>query len=219
MSSNSGLWRHCRYTVTPTPLPNSIVVRNFTSIAYQNTATIDIAKTNTSQFEFVREFLGKMLEPQNMTTFTEEAKQRMFAHWVRNDVDTFQMLKRQFEKLVLSTEQARANMIPIAEKPIEVSPLDVDGLISKNVFGSALQKVLYNSTTYYLVIPEAAQMAIFHGWNERENVPKLFWPYVRDLGVPGYVLNDDRIILQLVPPKPPKSGRQKNGYDYAPKGK
>lgn len=57
-------------------------------------------------------------------------------------------------------------------------------------------------------------MAIFEGWSEKHLVPKLFWPYARDLGIPAYVLNEKRVILQLVPPIPPKKGKQENGYEY-----
>ena len=90
------------------------------------------------------------------------------------------------------------------------------GIQVRNTFGQALQKVPVNGTSYFFVIPEAAQMAIFEGWNDKRYVPKLFWPYAKDLGIPAYVLNEQRVILQLMPPYPPRKGRQANGYDYLP---
>uniref|UniRef100_A0A1A9ZNI3 Uncharacterized protein n=1 Tax=Glossina pallidipes TaxID=7398 RepID=A0A1A9ZNI3_GLOPL len=215
MSSHSGLWRFCRFTVTPNALPSANVVRNFTSIAYQNPSTLHEAKMNCSKLDFIEEF-SSLIVDKPLVNFTEAARKRMFAHWVRNEEPEFQTLKNAFQSIVLSTTEARNDLDPIEAKPIPIDPLDIRSIQGLRVFGAALQKVLVNSTHYYFVIPETAQAAIFEGWNEKRFVPKLFWPFARDLGLPAFVLNDDRVILQLVPPKPPKKGRQANGYDYIP---
>ncbi|CAD7015291.1 unnamed protein product [Ceratitis capitata] len=215
MDSHSGLWRYCRHTKTPNALPTANVVRNFTSIAYVNPVTLMDAKLNASQLDFVRKFSEEFVDTP-LTNFTESAKQRMFAHWVRNDIVEFEEFKKIFEKLVLNTTAARPEIVPVAEKPIVIDPLNVRAIESRKIFGSALKKVMVDSTFYYFVIPEVAQMAIFEGWNEKQYVPKLFWPYVRDLGVPAYVLDENQVILQLVPPQPPSRGREANGYVYQP---
>ncbi|XP_036331261.1 uncharacterized protein LOC118742938 [Rhagoletis pomonella] len=215
MYSHSGLWRHCRYTTTPNALPTANVVRNITSIAYVNPSTLMDAKVNASGLDFVREFSEEIVE-MPMKNFTESARRRMFAHWVRNDELEFQTFKKAFQTLVLNTNATRAEIIPAQAKPIAIDPLNVRDIEARQTFGTALQKVVVNSTSYYFVIPEAAQLAIFQGWNERQYVPKLFWPYVRDLGVPAFVLNDHQVILQLVPPLPPSHGRESNGYVYQP---
>ncbi|XP_018799343.1 PREDICTED: uncharacterized protein LOC108975365 [Bactrocera latifrons] len=215
MDSHSGLWVHCRHTKTPNALPTANVVRNFTSIAYVNPATLMDAKLNASALEFVREFSEEIVEIP-MKNFTESARRRMFAHWVRNDEEEFKAFKKIFEDLVLNTTATQAETVPINAKPIAIDPLNVREIESRKIFGTALQKVRVNATSYYFVIPEAAQLAIFAGWNGKPYVPKLFWPYVRDLGVPAFVLDDHQVILQLVPPLPPSSGREANGYVYQP---
>ncbi|XP_067630926.1 uncharacterized protein [Eurosta solidaginis] len=215
MYSHSGLWRYCRYTTTPNALLTANVVRNFTSIAYVNPTTLVDAKTNASKLDFVREFSQEIIK-EPMHNFTESAKRRMFAHWVRNDEEQFQIFKKAFHDLVLNTNAIRAETVPAQAKPIPIDPLDVHEIEARKTFGSALQKVIVNSTSYYFVIPEAAQLAIFSGWNERPYVLKLFWPYCRDLGIPAFVLNEHQVILQLVPPLPPHKGREANGYVYQP---
>jgi len=218
MNSHSGLWRHCRYTITPNALPNANVVRNFTSIAYQNPTVINDAKMNASHLPFAKEFLDEPVEFP-LTNFTEREKRRMFAHWLRNDELEFITFKNAFNIFVMSDAEAKEDLTPINAKAIHVNPLDVVSIRSFRIFENALQNVTLNGTSYLFVIPEPAQLAIFEGWQEKRYVPKLFWPFVRDLGLPGYVTNNDRIILQLVPPNPPKKGRQANGYDYVPNRK
>lgn len=218
MSSHSGLWRFCRYTVTPNALPNANVVRNFTSIAYQSLSTLNDAKLNASKLEFTGEFCKEEVQFP-LTEFNEAARRRMFCHWVRNEADDFQKFKIAFKNLVLSTTEAQNDLQPVPAKPIAIDPLDVPGIQLGKIFGNALQKVMVNSTYYHFVIPETVQAAIFEGWNEKRYVLKLLWPFARELGLPAYVLDDNRVILQLVPPKPPRKGRQANGYDYVPNRK
>lgn len=213
MSSHSGLWRFCRNTIAPNALPNANVVRNFTSIAYQNPSMINDAKTNCSKLGFIKDFREEFVDDP-LLNFTEAAKRRMFAHWVQKDEIEFQTFKKAFQDLVLSTQEAKNDLIPIDAKPIAIDPSNIQNIERNNLFGNALQKVLVNATSYYFVIPETAQAAIFEGWNEKRYVPRLFWPFARDLGLPAFVLNNDRVILQLMPPTPPKKGKQANGYEY-----
>lgn len=215
MSSHSGLWRFCRNTISPNALPNANVVRNFTSIAYQNPNMINDAKTNCSKLPFIKEFRNEIVELP-LVNFTEAAKKRMFAHWVQKDEAEFQTFKKAFHEFVLSTPEAKNEVIPIDAQPIGIDPLNVRNIEGNKIFGSALQKVLINATSYYFVIPEMAQAAIFEGWNEKRFVPRLLWPFARDLDLPAFVLNDDRVILQLMPPNPPKKGKIANGYEYVP---
>lgn len=211
MSSHSGLWRHCRITQLPNALKTATVARNITSIAYQSPTSISDAKLNISQSDFIKNFLSNEL-PTPLVNFTEEAKQRMFAHWVRNDHDLFQEFKKAFWSLELANEKLA--ITPIDAKPIQVNPLDVIGMLTTKIFGDALIQAVVDNINYYFVIPLPAQRAMFSGWNDQKMVPKLYWPFVRDLDIPAYVLDENRVILQLIPPKPPKKGGQKNGYDY-----
>lgn len=214
MSSHSGLWRFCRNTAIPTPLKDADVVRNFTAFAIQNPTVLREAQRNCSRLDFIKEFSRAEIHHVPMENFTEEARQRMFAHWVQDDKVAFNKMRAEFNRLVLATQEVRDGLVAIDAKPRIVDPVDVQGIINKNIFGKALQTVVVNGTNYYFVIPETAQAAMFKGWNEKPYVPRLFWPYVRELDLPGYVLDENRIILQLVPPKPPKSGRQNKHYKY-----
>ncbi|XP_013114120.1 uncharacterized protein LOC106091950 [Stomoxys calcitrans] len=213
MSSHSGLWRFCRHTAIPTPLKDADVVRNFTAFAIQNPTTLREAQRNCSRLDYIKEFNSVPVQFP-LESFTEEARQRMFAHWVRNDKVPFNKFKDEFYRLVLSTQEARDELIAIDAKPRIINPVDVGDIVRSNVFGKALQTVVVNGTNYYFVIPETAQAAMFKGWNEKAYIPKLFWPYAKELGLPAYVLDDNRVILQLVPPKPPKNMRNKH-YEYA----
>lgn len=212
MSSHSGLWRHCRYTSSPYALPDARVARNFTSIAFQTQTNLIDAKMNISREPYIGEFLDNEVSFP-IENFTDAVKQRMFAHWVRND-EKFKEFKQEFKSYMAGLPECN---IPLKnEPPIIVKP---DDIITKTKFGEALMDVKINNTDYFIVAPTAARLAIFNGWNERRAVPKLFWPFVRDLNIGAFVTNDNGNILLLVPPKPPKNKKQANGYEYSPQRK
>lgn len=213
MSSHSGLWRFCRNTVTPNAEPNATVVRNFTSFGTTMPKLLEETKNNCAQLALIKEFHEE--NPDNSSTiFSESHRRKMFAHWVKGETAEFQNLKSTFEELVLVGHTRRA----IASTPIYIDPTKVADIRKNRTFGNALQEVRANETTHYFVIPEIVQAAIFKEWNVTRYMPKLMWPYARDLGLPGYVLNENNIILQLVPPKPPKQ-RKAYGYEYIPQSK
>lgn len=213
MSSHSGLWRHCRNTIVPNAMSNAQVVRNFSSMSYTSQTNINEAKRNLSQMDFIKEFAHEKLETSD--NFTESARRHMFAHWVRGEDMEFQTLRHAFRTLVMNTEENQRQFNATAIKPIPINPLDVQGIIERNTFGSALQRVKYNNTWSYYVIPEVAQLAIFRNWTDYPLVVRLLGTYIRDISIPAYVLNDERVILILVPPLPPKKG-QPAYYSYIP---
>ncbi|KAL5274976.1 hypothetical protein ACFFRR_001152 [Megaselia abdita] len=212
MSSHSGLWRHCRYTTIPYALPDARVGRNFTSIAFQTPSNIIDAKLNISKEPYINDFLDVNASfPIN--DFNDNIKRRMFAHWVRND-EMFIDFKKEFLGFISTLPKFN---IPLKdEPPILLRPDDIN---TKTKFGDSLMEVKINNTDYFIIAPSAARIAIFDGWNGHLYVPKLFWPYARDLNIPAYVTNNEGYILQLVPPKPPKNTKNANGYEYTPNRK
>ncbi|XP_068144046.1 uncharacterized protein [Drosophila tropicalis] len=214
MSSHSGLWRHCRNTIVPNALSNAQVVRNFSSMSYTSQTNINDARRNLSHMEFIRQFALESLDESN--EFTESARRRMFAHWARGEEDDFQMFRSAFHKLIMSTEAGQRDYNATANKPIPIDPLDVSGIIKRKTFGAALQRVKYNNTWSYYVIPEIAQQAIFSNWTDYPLVVRLLGTYIRDIGIPAFVLNDERVILILTPPLPPSRGGQTAFYSYIP---
>lgn len=211
MSSHSGLWRRCRYTSIPYALPDARVPRNFTSIAYQTNSTIQEAKMKISKEQYIDEFLSIDVTPIN--NFTDDVKRGMFAHWVKNDTK-FQHFKEQFISHISALPECT---IPLKnESPIELNSNDIK---TKTIFGDSVLEVKINNTDLFIIAPIAARIAIFNGWNERQYVPKLFWPYAKDLGIPAYVINSDGYRLHLIPPKPLKDKKHANGFEYTPNSK
>ncbi|ALC40726.1 CG4984 [Drosophila busckii] len=214
MSSHSGLWRHCRHTIVPNALPNAQVVRNFSSMSYTSQSFINDAKRNLSHMDFIKQFAQEKLD--GSPNFTEAARRRMFAHWARGEEEEFQTFRSAFYKLVMSTDANQREFNATALRPIPIDPLDVAGIIQRRTFGSALQQVKYNNTLSYYVIPEVAQQSIFSDWTSYPLVVRLLFSYIRDIGIPAFVLNEERVILILVPPLPPKKGGQTSHYSYIP---
>jgi len=182
-------------------------------MSYTSQTNINEAKRNLSHMDFIKQFAQEKLEPAD--NFTESARRHMFAHWVRGEDEEFQTLRNAFRALVMNTEENQRQFNATAIKPIPINPLDVQGIIERKTFGSALQRVKYNNTWSYYVIPEVAQLAIFSNWTDFPLVVRLLGTYIRDINIPAYVLNDERVILILVPPLPPKRG-QPAYYTYIP---
>lgn len=164
--------------------------------------------------EFIRNFAQEKLDGSG--NFTEPARRRMFAHWARGEEEEFQTFRSAFHKLVMSTEANQHEFNATGAKPIPIDPLNVNGIIKNRTFGSALQRVKYNNTWSYYVIPEMAQQCIFSNWTDYPLVVRLLGTYIRDIGIPAFVLNEDRVILLLVPPLPPKKSGQTAYYSYIP---
>lgn len=87
-------------------MPNANVVRNITSIAFQNPSVISEAKNNCSHMGFIKDFRNEIVDTP-LLNFSEAAKRRMFAHWVLKDEMEFQTFKKAFQELVLSTPEAK----------------------------------------------------------------------------------------------------------------
>lgn len=212
MSSHSGLWCHCRYTSIPYALPAARVARNFTSIAFQTPSTIIDAKLNISKEAYIDNFLN-VNNTGSINDFTDDIKRRMFALWVKND-PVFNEYKQAFLSHISALPE---NNIPVKDEgPILLKSTDIN---TNRIFGDSLLEVKINNTDYFIIAPKAARTAIFDNWNDRLYVPKLFWPYVKDLNISAYVTNTDGYILLLVPPKPPKHKKNANGYEYTPNSK
>lgn len=210
LSSHSGLWRVCRHTTLPYAMPNSQVARNFTSIAFQSPQLINEARRSLSDLDFIQEYLRKEID-MPLENFTDVAREKMFAYWTLNDDTNFNILKESFHSIVIDKNLKQQ---PINAKAIIIDPLNLTAL--NQIFGNALISIHINDTNYNFVIPEIIQEAIFKNWNRHPSVPKLLWPYSKDLDLSPTVLNKQNVILQLVPPKPPKSGRFEHGYEYVP---
>lgn len=136
----------------------------------------------------------------------------MFARWVKNDTK-FLDFKREFNNYI--------SALGIKSSPNEAPPVELksNDINTKTIFGESVLEVKINNTDLFIIAPTLARIAIFNGWNERRYVPKLFWPYAKDLDIAAYVTNNDGNRLHLIPPKPPKDKKHTNGFDYTPNSK
>ncbi|TMW39202.1 hypothetical protein DOY81_015718, partial [Sarcophaga bullata] len=162
ISSHSGLWKFCRNTITPTALPNANVVRNFTSIAFQNPNVINEAKNNCSRMPFIKEFRDEIVDTP-LINFTEAAKRRMFAHWILRDEMEYQTFKRSFYELVLSTPEAKKHLTAKEADPLAVDPLNVRFIEENKIFG----KLCRSRCKYIDMFPNANELRMDPGfdWN------------------------------------------------------
>ncbi|XP_055379744.1 uncharacterized protein LOC129610937 isoform X2 [Condylostylus longicornis] len=202
----------CRSTSTPVAIEFENVVINVSSIAYKTVNNQNEAKRILAEKETTKEIINNKNFSMQMDTFTELAKEKMFVYWILNDQKNFGFMKDSFKSLVLDKNY---NKKPKKAKAIIIDPTNVTDLYNRKVFGDALIKVISSEVSYNLVIPEACQAALFKNWDEYQQTPKLISHYCRDLGIAPTVLNNDGVVLQLVPPLPPKKGKGIQGYyDY-----
>lgn len=207
--SHSGIWDICRYSLTPIPLASTSLAVNFTTFAYMNSSLAAADKAKLAQEPFIQKFLENKVQG-DVKDFDDNVKKNLFAYWVLNDTVEFRRLKAAYKTF----NAARYNMTPSGHRPILVNTVNTTEL--HEIMGRNLSPYIVNGTTFYMVVPTLLRDALFHNWDKISAIRPLLLPFARDMEVPATILNHDRIVLQLTPPRPPKKARFGYGYEYVP---
>ncbi|XP_063701193.1 uncharacterized protein LOC134831403 [Culicoides brevitarsis] len=209
LSSHSGIWKVCRYAMTPVALNASAVARNFTHVSATNAARIEALKQNVSQSAYIQEFIQMDTEElQNSTEINETLRKVLFATWVTNDDD--------FVKYRETFEEQSADLPEITrDDEIFVNPTDLKAV--DDIPGSTLVTIVLNSTNVHILLPDKLNNALFEGWMEKPNLIYLLGPYAKALGISARIVNSQGQEILIQPPRPPKKSKcVANGYEYRP---
>uniref|UniRef100_A0A336MJC6 CSON002579 protein n=1 Tax=Culicoides sonorensis TaxID=179676 RepID=A0A336MJC6_CULSO len=211
LSSHSGIWKVCRYAITPVVLSNVSVVRNFSIISHP--ARVPNLVAEFSKKPFVQEFLKYDTEEmQNSTEISETLKKVLFATWVTNDKD-FTTYRDTFHQKL--QEKVVKNSNDKHRKIVLVNPTDMKAV--KEIAGGSLVSIMFNNTNINVLLPESLKLALFEGWQEKENLVFLLGAYAKALHISPSIVNEEGNEIIIRPPVPPKKSKSvANGYEYRP---
>lgn len=225
LSSHQGIWKVCRYVLSPIALSNVSVARNFSLIAWTNQVRIDQAKNDISNKDYILKFLKhKTDETLNTSDINEPFRRALFATWITNDSD-FPIYRSTFYELM---NKKLANDIEVSvgegvtKKKITgeelINPTDLKAV--KDIVGASLETVSINNTVINILLPEMLNTALFVNWEEKDNIIYLLGAFARDMKIDTHIISPEGVRYVIRPPLPPKkSFSQANGYEYRPTSK
>lgn len=224
LTSHSGLWRLCRYSLVPTVLANSSAARNFTTLSLTNLTLANQLRQREASASYIADIFDNTEVPDRIVELDDTVRRALFAHWVRDNTGAkFVEFKSDYKRLE-AREQAEIAAGAAAQLPVITTPatrlqnqqmLDPTDVTSINAtIGAALSTVRINGTYINVIVPVALRKALFADWEEQPNVLLLLFAFAKDMEIPVYIVaqNGTRYIIQ--PPAPPKRGRVANGYEY-----
>lgn len=207
LSSHTGLWRLCRYALTPILLSNSSLPVSLTSLISLNASVISLAKNRIVRQSFVNDSLRNNVLVDAVTTIDNPFKERLFAEWITESTE-FPKFKSKFKSLrpsENSPKTAKTNspsdvLIPYTHDSIE--------LYLKSSVDTIAQQ---NNAKIDVIVPEALRLALFDGWQRNPDIPVVLGEFAKDMEISISLtsLNGTRLILQ--PPEPPKGSVKTKG--------
>lgn len=221
LTSHSGLWRICRFSLVPTVLANSTAARNFTTLALTNVSHIAALKKTESLSPYILDTLTDIQLPTDPIELQldDDFRKMLFARWVRTDTNEFGQLKSAYKRLVTVQQQQQQQHDQLAQHQMAAAKghliLDPTNVAAINeTIGAALSTIEVNGTYINVIVPEGLRHALFADWEEKTNVLLLLGAFAKDMDIPNSMTNSNGTRYIIQPPPPPKKGRVANGYEY-----
>lgn len=218
LSSHTGLWRLCRYALTPILLTNSTLPQLLTKLIATDANEISRLRKDIAAEPYINDWLN--FTPTNFTTIDNRLKQALFANWAR-DTKEFPKIKAKYRTLAANLSHTLDPPPPppppqppaSKEKKITYFVLPIQNY--SDVFGNPPIQVQLNATKRATVIvPRHLQLALFDEWPEKQQIIYLLGKFAKDMDLPIRVTSKDGAQLVLRPPDPPSKGEQNSDYLY-----
>lgn len=216
-----GLWRLCRYAITPVLQENSTLPRTLATFNTTNPKLIVDLKKDIAHEAYIEKFLNNINVPiDNLTKIDDKFKETLFAQWIRNSVE-FPNWKSKYNNLRLH-ETGHIKSITSRMKRNEtilIIPHSHNHTVITQTTGISPSTVQLNGHTLHIYLPINLQAALFSNWEEH---PKVIWvlnKFAQDMDILVTItnVNGTRIVLQ--PPEPPNKGKKNKDYFYKSYGK
>lgn len=214
LSSHSGLWKICRYTVTPVAL-GSHITRNFTTLGYSNPVKVsEYKKRIISNSDYIADFMANDWPQSNITELDNSFRQQLFASWVSNDMNRFEALKAIHKNIL--TNNPNIGSPTKAGVPGERKMVNPSNISLIEMYGGVLTPVKINATTSLnVIIPDGLRYVLFEGWEEKPDIEKLLWQFSKDMNISAYVVTPNGTEVIFKPPRPSSSRvKVENGFEY-----
>lgn len=215
MSSHSGLWKICRYTIMPMAL-GSYVTRNYTTLGYTNPKLIGDLKKKIANMDYIVEFLANDLPQSNITDLDESFRQQLFGSWIVNDMDRFQGLKAIHKNVIANKPRVEELVKAGTVTRKMVNPSNVTLI---EMYGGVLSPVKVNGTSLNVIVPNALRYVLFEGWEEKPDIEKLLLQFSKDMNISAWVVSPNGTEVIFKPPRPSSTRvKSENGFEYKQNG-
>lgn len=211
LSSRTGLWRVCRYALTPILLTNSTLPQLLTKLIVTNATEIERLKKDIQSEPYIDEWIHSNISIANLTNIDNRFKQALFANWIRESND-FHNFKQKYRTLAFPSNASGVGKMKKSE-PHVIHVVDLEP--GQEIFGHATISVQVNGTIQAnVIVPTALQTALFDEWPRKQNVFRLLGEFAKALNLSTNVLTPNGAKIVLQPPEPPSKGYQNADYQY-----
>lgn len=216
VSSHTGLWRLCRYALTPILLLNSTIPQLLTNLIITNATDIERLKKDIAAEAYIEEYYRMLNVPNvgNVTHIDDRLKQALFAHWVRGTAD-FVKIKAKYKALANASNPTMGGSgAPKPKKTVHFVIASEDLAQIRDKFRVEPITVQLNASERATVlVPLNLQSALFDEWKEKKRLVYLLGKFAKDMDLTtNIVQNGTQLVLR--PPNPPAKGHQNAGYRY-----
>lgn len=220
LSSHTGLWRLCRYALTPILLTNSTLPQLLTKLIATNASEIAQLKQEIANETDIKHYLQNFnVSLANVTAINNQFKQTMFALWLTDSASGFQVFKRKYIRFSADATYGSATTGAKHKKLVAFHVVD-NSMEIANILNIEPISVQVNGTTKAnVILPKSLQNALYDEWPQQPKVVQLLGKYAKDMNLPVSITfpNDTQLVLR--PPDPPAVGKQNSDYFYQKYGK
>lgn len=220
LTSYTGLWRLCRYALTPVLLGNATLPVLLETLVLTNKSRIQTIREEIGAEPYISEFqrnLNGSIE--KITKIDNQFKESLFAEWIRNSTN-FPKLKAKYKELRPNDTNAVPKPSTSKTKTSEFKTIPYNMTDIEETLHGSQYTIVKRNRTADLLMPDNLQRALFDGWEQRPNIILVLGEFAKSLDMSATLTtaNGSRIILQ--PPVPPNKKILSNGeFSYKKYGK
>ncbi|XP_031641076.1 uncharacterized protein LOC116352535 isoform X2 [Contarinia nasturtii] len=208
LSSHTGLWRLCRYALTPILLTNSTLPQLLTKLIVTDISEISQLKKDIRNESYIKEWQDLNVPIDNVDRIDNRFKQALFANWILETND-FNNIKTRYKKLANNSSVGKVKNVSRCVIPNHNLTLvkELFGLTPLNVRVSATRQAS-------VIVPGDLQNALFEEWPQKEKVVLLLGQFAKEMNISANViLNGTQLVLQPIDP-PPSKRQPSSDYRY-----
>lgn len=222
LSSHTGLWRLCRYALTPILLTNSTLPQLISRLAETNNSELDRLRKDIADDKYIDAYLHELNGPiASIATIDNHFKRALFAHWAHDTTD-FPTLRAKYKTLAPAI--ANTTLAAAAKQGSKIKSthyvITNDLALIREAFGVSPISVRLNaSVRANVLVPRHLQLALFDEWPNKPNVVRVIGRFAKDMDLPMIVTNANGTRLAIQYPDPPATGNRNGAYRYDKYGK
>lgn len=217
VSSHTGLWRLCRYALTPLILANSTLPQMLTNLIITDATEIERLKKDIATEAYIDEYRMFHIPIANVTAIDNRFKQALFANWIRGTAE-FVKIKAKYKSLANASNGTASASRSKKNQLYEVDSYDLSQIQDK--FGVHPITVHVNASERAMVlVPRNLQLALFNEWPQKPRVVYLLGKFAKDMDLTTNIAMTNGTQLVLRPPNPPAKGHQNADYRYEKYGR